>query len=201
MEPINFSKEVKIKIPQKEVIDQKCELQLLLNKIFVDKDGYSCIVCEKTFDWMRTPHWEKSPKELTGSFKKLFNALKSYRNQDEKFAKKDYQLRCDFVSDYHKVIVEYDERQHFSMARKVSLESYKDIPVDFDRDLWIRACTEVQARDNEPKYRDEGRAYLDSVRDILAQKNGYKLYRIMHGQFDLSSSNALRDLKKYLRIK
>lgn len=199
MERIDFS--MPIRIPQKEVIDQKCELQLLLNKIFVDEDGCSSIVCEKTFDWMRTPYWEKSPSELSGVFGKLYSDLKSYRNQDSKFAKSNYQLRCDFVSDFHKVIVEYDERQHFSEARMVALKSYRNVNVAFDRELWIRACDDVRAHDNEPKYRDEGRAYLDSTRDILAEKNGYKLYRIMHGQFDFTSPKALDELKKYLNVK
>ena len=65
--------------------------------------------------------------------------------------------------------------------------AYPNISLHYDKNLWIQACNDIQARDNQPKDRDEVRAYYDSVRDIEAAKHGYKLVRIMHGQtnFDL----------------
>lgn len=43
-------------------------------------------------------------------------------------------------------------------------------------------------------FRDETRAFYDSVRDIEAYGHGYRLIRIMHGQFDFSREDA----KSYL---
>lgn len=178
----------KITISSKNVIEDKNSLQLLLNKIFKGD-----IVCEKTFPWL------KSPKQIEGVYKDLYKVLSSYRG-DSSFAKKNVTLRCDFVCESEKVIIEYDERQHFSEARRVSLLSYMDIKLDYDRDLWIRTCQDIQAKDNHPFNRDEARAYYDSVRDIEANKNGYKLVRIMHGQIDFESDKAEIELKKILDI-
>ncbi len=187
MKTIDFNKP--IRIPQKEVIDQKCSLQLLLNKIF------KCdIVCEKTFPWMRTP------SKMDDLYNRIFNALYQYRHSDQKFARLNYELRCDFVSESHKTIIEYDERQHFSAARAIALNAYKEISLDYDRDLWIRACEEVDAHDNAPAYRDEGRAFFDSTRDIQAYRNGFKLVRIMHGQIDFTKEDAYEKLLNILNI-
>ncbi len=180
------TKPVKITIPLRDIIEQKNALQLLLNKIFNGD-----LVCEKTFIWL------KSPNSLEGSYKDLYRALSDYRG-DKTFAKKNITLRCDFVCESEKNIVEYDEMQHFIEARGISLSSYRDIELNYDRELWFRACRDIQARDNHPFNRDEARAYYDSVRDIEASKNGYKLVRIMHGQIDFESDNAEAELKGLL---
>ena len=177
-----------IKIPSKAVIEQKNALQLLLNRIFNGD-----IVCEKTFTWLKTPD------VIEVNYKNLYKALSGYRG-DNAFAKRNVQLRCDFVCESEKLIIEYDERQHFSEARKVSLLSYLDIPVYFDRELWIRACSDIQAKDGQPVNRDEVRAYYDSIRDIEASKNGYKLVRIMHGQIDFECIGAEESLSKILNV-
>ncbi len=180
------TKPVKTAIPLKDVIEQKNALQLLLNIIFNGD-----LVCEKTFPWL------KSPSSIEGSYKDLYKALSDYRG-DKTFAKKNIVLRCDFVCESKKIIVEYDERQHFTEARKISLLSYTDIKLDYNRELWIKACEDIQAKDNHPFNRDEIRAYYDSIRDIEASRNGYKLIRIMHGQMDFESDNAEAELRELL---
>ena len=136
----------RIRISSKEVVDQKNALQLILNKMF---DGN--IVSEKTFSWMKTP------VKVEDEYKNLYDTLSEYRGNTG-FAKPNISLRCDFVCESHKLIVEYDERQHFSEARRLSLEAYRDMPVLFDRELWIKACKDIQAKDNQPYNRDETRA-------------------------------------------
>ena len=162
----------RVSIPVKGVIEQKNALQLHLNKICGGD-----IVCEKTYFWMKTP------TEISDEYKKLYDALSSYRGNAD-FAKKNVTLRCDFVCESKKLIIEYDERQHFSEARRISLLSYPEVSLNYDRQLWIDACRDIQAKDNQPKNRDEVRAYYDSTRDIEASKHGYKLIRIMHGRYD-----------------
>lgn len=177
----------KIKISSKDVIEQKNALQLLLNRIFSGD-----VVCEKTYDWLKTP------ENITGAYSSIYNAL-HHLNGDTSFAKKNVTLRCDFVSDSHKIMIEYDERQHFSIARAAALEAYpSDIELSFDKELWKQACLDIKAKDGNPANRDEIRAFYDSTRDIEAAKHGYKLVRIMHGQFDWSSSHAEQQLRSIL---
>lgn len=76
--------------------------------------------------------------------------------------------------------------------------SYPDIPLYFDKNLWIQACIDINAKDNNPINRDERRAYYDSVRDIEASKNKYKLVRIMHGQIDFEGDLAEKQLRDLL---
>lgn len=178
----------KIIIPSKGVIEQKNALQLILNQLFSGD-----IVCEKTYPWLETP------KHIEGNYKKLFDALVSYRG-DTAFAKKGVKLRCDFVCESQKLIIEYDERQHFSEARRLSLEAYNDIPVYYNRSLWIKACQSIKAKDNTPYNRDEIRAFYDSVRDIACYEQGYKLVRIMHGQIDFEGENALEEVRALLGV-
>lgn len=178
--------EAKITISSKAVIEQKNALQLILNKMF---DGD--IVCEKTYSWLKTP------EKIEGTYKKVFDALSEYRG-DTTFAKKNVTLRCDFVCESKKLIIEYDERQHFSEARRVSLEALDEITVLYDRMLWIKACEDIGAKDNAPANRDEVRAYYDSTRDIACFENGYKLVRIMHGQIDFEAEDAKDKLMQIL---
>ena len=52
------------------------------------------------------------------------------------------------------------------------LKTPENIPTLLDRNLWIKACADVQAKDGNPANRDEVRAYYDSTRDIEAYKHG-----------------------------
>lgn len=177
---------VNIRIPSKGVIEQKNALQLLLNKLFNGD-----VVCEKTFPWMKTPG------DIVGEYFKVYEILSNYRGNTT-FAKKNVTLRCDFVVESQRLIIEYDERQHFTEARRLSLLAYTNVALNYDKQKWISACDTIQARDNDPANRDEIRAYYDSVRDIRAAEQGYKLVRIMHGQNDFSRQNAINDLKRML---
>lgn len=181
--------EERIVISSKGVIEQKNALQLILNRYF-DCD----IVCEKTYPWLKTPN------EIKGEYKPIYDGLMQLQG-DTSFAKKNVVLRCDFVCESKKIIIEYDERQHFSQARYVSLSAYpKDIMLEYDKELWMRACKDIQAKDSSPKNRDEIRAFYDSVRDIECAKHGYRLVRIMHGQFDWSSEDAKQQIEEILHI-
>ena len=65
------------------------------------------------------------------------------------------------------------------------LENYHhSIGLNFSKSDWINYCEKINSKDNSPKNRDESRAFYDSVRDIESFKNGYKLIRIKHGEYD-----------------
>lgn len=82
----------------------------------------------------------------------------------------------DYFLPEHRAIVEFDERQHFTIARKLSLQLYKDAPihsqVNFDVARWIALCDIHQMRDVNPPHRDWQRAWLDTLRDVRAAHAG-----------------------------
>lgn len=178
----------RISIPRKGAIEQKNALQLVLNRLFNGD-----VVCEKTFPWLKTP------AEITGEYVPLCSALANYTGNTD-FVKKNVSLRCDFAVAGHHLIIEYDERQHFSQARKIALETYPGIPLSYDRGLWIKACTDIQASSKSHVNRDETRAFYDSIRDMEAAQNGYRLVRIMHGQIDFEQPDAAEKLCQLLAV-
>lgn len=171
-----------------DVVSQKNALQLLLQKYF----GY--IEVEKKFEWLKTPDFNNISKE----YLPIVSSLEKYRNQSG-FNKSNYSLLCDIVLEDFKLIIEYDENQHFSIARKISLENYpKNIILYFSKEFWIKSCEKINAKDNSPIDRDEKRAFYDSVRDIEADKHGYKLLRIKHGEVNWEESNSINKLKEIM---
>ncbi|EYE87151.1 hypothetical protein Q428_14950 [Fervidicella metallireducens AeB] len=142
----------------------------------------------------------KTPDKIETDYENLYKALYKYCG-DKDFLKKNVKLRCDFVCESEKLIIEYDERQHFSEARKISLLAYPDVTLYYDKQLWIRTCDEIKAKDRNPVNRDTVRAFYDSIRDIESSKHGYKLVRIMHGQIDFKSEGAEERLRELLNKK
>jgi len=160
--------------PKLNVVTQKNAIKRLLQKY------YGHIETEKKFDWLKTPNKDKLPKE----YLPIVDALSQYRNQTG-FQESRFQPRCDIVLNDHKLIIEYDENQHFSKARQITLENYPvNINLHSSKDDWISACERINAKDNDPIDRDEKRAFYDTVRDIEAFKHDYKLVRIKHGDID-----------------
>lgn len=173
------------------VVDQKNALQILLQK------HYGIIEIEKKFNWLKTPNQQQLPKEYI----KISNHLFEFRKQGG-FRRSNYKLPCDIVLEKYKLIIEYDENQHFSKARKITLENYPtSIRLNFSKKDWINSCKTINAKDNNPIDRDERRAFYDTVRDIEAYKNGYKLVRIKHGDIDWKEKGAEKNLLKLLPIK
>ncbi len=170
------------------VVSQKNALQKLLQQKF------GIIETERKYEWLKTPDPDNPPEE----YKNIIKALEEYRNQGG-FLKRSHYPSCDFVFEAHKLMFEYDENQHFSQARKISLENYPEtIHLCFSKNDWIDHCNKIKAKDNDPIDRDERRAYYDSIRDIEAYKHGYKLVRIKHGDFDWEDNNASAYLDRLL---
>ena len=76
--------------------------------------------------------------------------------------------RSDYFVPVPGFVVEFDESQHFTQARKMALSLYPDdLPIGFERQKWMRLCDEIDAHDNDPPFRDEQRAWYDTLRDFL----------------------------------
>lgn len=110
--------------------------------------------------------------DMDGNIRTILEALTNYRDIDIK-GKAGYKLAFDFFMTQVKLPLEFDERQHFTPLRAVSLQNYPvNVRLGFSRDEWIRLSKEIRAGDNSPVYRDEQRALYDSIRDLMAPQIG-----------------------------
>lgn len=73
--------------------------------------------------------------------------------------------------------IEFDERQHFSEERRVSLDAYPDDDFPFSVSRWRSECSSV-IYDPTPPSRDWRRAFRDSVRDLRCRAHGLRLIRL-----------------------
>jgi hypothetical protein len=146
--------------------------------------------------WLRVP----KVSQIDGPLARIFEALCNYRGHTG-FATAGRKLRCDIVVPSRHLIVEYDEPQHFTIPRAIALRLYpKDTAICFSRAEWIAHCEAIAARDPDPPYRDEQRAFYDSARDLLAPANGYRVARVKHGALDWQTCDADRELSALLSI-
>lgn len=82
---------------------------------------------------------------------------------------------CDYYVPTENFIVEFDESQHFSHPRYVSLSFYPDdFTLGFPLTRWKNLCCLIDARDDTPVDRDERRAWYDTLRDLVPTVYGFK---------------------------
>ena len=104
--------------------------------------------------------------------REIFYSLQNHRGYTD-FVRARKLPRCDFFVPNPGFIVEFDESQHFTAPRKLSLLHYPDsLRLGFPRDKWIHLCDKIQAKDNDPRFRDEQRAWYDTLRDFLPSMIG-----------------------------
>ncbi|MBN2256906.1 MAG: hypothetical protein JW704_03670 [Anaerolineaceae bacterium] len=97
----------------------------------------------------------------------IFDHLQRLRNNQE-FVRTRNLPPVDFYVPTLDAFIEFDESQHFTKARKISLLHYPiDLPLGFDINRWMRLCDEIDAKDTNPSYRDEQRAWYDTLRDLV----------------------------------
>jgi len=99
--------------------------------------------------------------------KDIHSALRAFRGRRD-FIYASNLPRVDFYIPNPGFIVEFDESQHFTACRREALKMYPDtLKIGFINDKWIKLCEEIKAKDNDPVYRDEQRAWYDTLRDFL----------------------------------
>lgn len=125
-----------------------------------------------------------------GKLKEIHEALQNHRGFGE-FVKATTLPNCDFFIPSPGFIVEFDESQHFTLPRRIALETYSnELELGFNRGKWIALCEKINARDNFPPYRDEQRAWYDTLRDFLPVVKGLKpTVRLFAGDFVWCSLN------------
>ena len=169
-----------------DTLKQKYALKNVLKQLFGHVDT------EATFDWLVVPDQSSMNDVLSG----ICEALVSFRGH-ENFSTPGWKLQCDFFIPSENLIIEYDEKQHFTEPRAVSFDFYpENISFAFDTGYWKDECNRIKAKDPDKKdpSRDEKRAFYDSVRDILATRNGMTLIRIKHGDYDWESESGKRTM-------
>ncbi len=74
---------------------------------------------------------------------------------------------CDYFVPDPGVVLEFDESQHFTTPRSIALQLYPcTLAIGFDRERWQALSQRIGARDPDPPYRDEQRAWYDTLRDF-----------------------------------
>lgn len=96
----------------------------------------------------------------------IHKALVQHRRFDN-FIKSKKLPRVDFFIPGKNIIVEFDESQHFTTPRAITLSLYpKNQSVGYSVERWRTLCQKLDKRDNDPPYRDEQRAWYDTLRDF-----------------------------------
>jgi hypothetical protein len=176
----------------------KCKqtIEKMLRKIYRDvKSNYKIKVAVLPEDF------EKN--RLYHEIKDIFLKIKKYRGY-ENFVRTSNLPRVDFYIPDPGFIVEFDESQHFTPLRKESLLKYPStLKIGFDAKRWIELCDKIGAKDNNPPYRDEQRAWYDTLRDFLPMFKGLNpTIRLFSKDFHWCSLNpeVQSDIKKFKNL-
>ncbi len=106
-------------------------------------------------------------KELYTQLKKIYKSIVKIHGYNDFIKLKNLQ-RCDLYIPSKKVVIETDELQHFTYPRFISLKNYpENIKLGYDIEWYKNTCDKIRSIDNDPKYRDEQRAWYDTIRDFL----------------------------------
>jgi|TARA_B100001971_G_C18210154_1_gene550160 hypothetical protein len=122
---------------------------------------------------------------------KIYLSLVKYRGYDD-FVKAKTLSNCDMYVVEKDFIAEIDEMQHFSRARLISLMHYPTrLKLNYNIDYWKKLCKKYKVADNNPIYRDEQRAWYDTLRDFLPLiDNSFQpTLRIFSGDYGWCSLN------------
>ncbi|MGD0237568.1 MAG: nitrilase-related carbon-nitrogen hydrolase [Syntrophorhabdales bacterium] len=129
----------------------------------------------------------------------IFTALQDYRGF-KKFVKVAKLPHCDFFIRSPGFILEFDESQHFTKPRAIALERYPaNLNLGFDRKRWLNHCLELNSKDDDPPFRDEQRAWYDTLRDFCGLVLGIPTVRILpeEAQWCKFNVNAQEDISRF----
>lgn len=103
------------------------------------------------------------------NLKTIFELLQGYRGY-KNFVRTRGLPHCDFFVPKPGLIVEFDESQHFTFPRKISLSHYPEtLRLGFSVRRWINICEKINSKDSDPPFRDEQRSWYDTLRDFLPE--------------------------------
>lgn len=101
------------------------------------------------------------------SLNKIYSALTKYHGYTD-FVHSKVLNRSDVYIPKKKILFETDEMQHFTEARLVALKNYPcSLELAYNVNAYKQMCKKINAKDGDPEYRDEQRAWYDTIRDFL----------------------------------
>lgn len=117
------------------------------------------------------------------SLELIYDKLSGYRGYGS-FVKSNKLPKVDYYLPSYRLVVEFDESQHFTKPRFISLSHYPlDLVLGYDQNKWIELSRHLNRRDNDPPYRDEQRAWYDTLRDFSPQLLGNRpIMRLYAGE-------------------
>ena len=133
------------------------------------------------FPWPAHPEaYANTP--IGNLLERIRTALGDFRGYRD-FIKSPLMPPCDYFISDPPFIVEFDESQHFSHPRLVTLSLYPDeLRVGFSVARWQELCREIDAKDDEPIDRDERRAWYDTLRDLIPTIHEFRPTVRLHAQ-------------------
>ncbi|MEA1905882.1 MAG: hypothetical protein U9N12_02845 [Euryarchaeota archaeon] len=145
--------------------DCKATVKRMLEKIYGDvKLNHKFYIGTNPENFRDTLHYE--------ALKRIFTNLQNYRGH-KNFVYAVTLPNCDYFVPDPGFVVEFDESQHFTIPRKIALLSYPyNSKSGFSLGQWAFTCDKTRAKDNDPYYRDEQRAWYDTLRDFLPELQG-----------------------------
>ena len=160
---------------------------------------YSACLVSHPFPWPARP--EGYTKSIMGNvLRQILAGLEQLRGHRD-FIKSALMPPCDFYVPDPPFILEFDEGQHFTQARRVALSLYPpEFQAGFPVDRWIELCRRIDARDDDPPDRDERRAWYDSLRDLVPGLHGLRpTVRVYANEFPWCSldSGSTTDREKF----
>lgn len=112
-------------------------------------------------------HLPELKKATARSLEKIYKALQSDRGYLN-FVRRRQLPACDYYINSLNCLVEFDESQHFTARRALTLSLYPNgAKLGFDKGVWHKRCVDINRHDNDPMDRDEKRAWYDTLRDVL----------------------------------
>lgn len=137
--------------------------------------------------------------------KQILNVLENYRGKKAKeFIRQKTLPRCDCYSVTQNQIIEMDEAQHFTYPRYLTLQKYpNNLKTGFNIKRYAELCKSKNVKDNNPHYRDEQRAWYDTLRDFLPLIIGFKpTIRIILSDYEWCSLDykKIKDIKIFKKI-
>jgi len=142
------------------------------------------------FPWSTKPE-DYGPAPLGDVLHRIRAALCDLRGHRD-FIKSAVVPPCDYYIPGEKLIVEFDESQHFTRARLIALSLYSaDLKYGFSLERWKDLCRRIEAVDDTPIDRDERRAWYDVLRDLVPAVDGFKpTVRVYAGDYQWCSLDA-----------
>lgn len=137
-------------------------------------------------------------RSIKSSLIRIYQSLQNHRGHT-KFVRRRKLPACDYYIPALNLILEFDESQHFTSPRALTLKNYpKQNKLGYNKREWIERCDKIDRHDNDPPHRDETRAWYDTLRDLLPPNFGMKpTVRIFSKQMIWCQESTL--LKAYVK--